>query len=154
MRCHCAAVCTWTIQGDAEQYKLSKARQEIWQVVEAADEPFTPTYVADALGKSFNTVKKTMWEMSRDGQLSATGNGRYSTVTSNPGNPSNPGANTVTKVTEVTPPASNANGHLWWEHMAEPEADFKLCIHGFPGGKDCYLCDPNHEYRKSDGAVR
>lgn len=101
-----ANVCTWTIQGDAEQYKVSKERREIWDVVETADESVTPTYVADALGKSFNTVKKLMWEMSKDGQLRSTGNGRYTTVASNPGNPSNPKgeqrAGSVTEVTEVT----------------------------------------------------
>jgi hypothetical protein len=46
-----------------------------------ADEPVTPTYVADALGKTFNAVKKTMWEMSTDGQLSSTGSGRYTVFT-------------------------------------------------------------------------
>jgi hypothetical protein len=76
-----ANVCTWTIQGDAEQYILSKARQEILHLVGMADEPVTPTYVADALGKTFNAVKKTMWEMSTDGQLSSTGSGRYTVVT-------------------------------------------------------------------------
>jgi hypothetical protein len=24
------------------------------------------------------------------------------------------------------------------------------CIHGLPGGKNCYLCDPNHPYRQSE----
>jgi hypothetical protein len=37
--------------------------------------------VADALGKTFNAVKKTMWEMSTDGQLSSTSSGRYTVVT-------------------------------------------------------------------------
>ena len=114
-----ANVCTWTIQGDAEQYKLSKARQEILHVVEMTDEPVTPTYVADALGKNFNAVKKTMWEMSRDGQLSSTGSGRYTLVTGNPGNPGNPlkGGSTspVTEVTGVTAPTEGPNSHLWHE---------------------------------------
>jgi hypothetical protein len=118
-----ANACTWTIQGDAEQYKLSKARQEILHVVEMTDEPITPTYVADALGKNFNAVKKTMWEMSRDGQLSSTGSGRYTLVTGNPGNPSNPlkGESTspVTEVTEVTAPMEGPNGHLWHEAHTE-----------------------------------
>lgn len=101
--------CTWSAQGDAEEYKISKARQEIKAKVEDADEAVTPTYVADALGKSVNTVKKTMWEMSRDGQLSSNGNGRYTSVTGNPGNrsnpgnpgnPSNPNTGPVTEVTE------------------------------------------------------
>jgi hypothetical protein len=132
-----ANVCTWTIQGDAEQYKISKERREIRQVVEEADEPVTPTYVADALGKSFNTVKKLMWEMSRDGQLRSTGNGRYTTVTGNPGNPSNPKGgertNSVTEVTEVTAPVT--------------------CLHGYPEGEGYYLCDQDHPHRK-DGDGR
>jgi hypothetical protein len=118
-----ASICTWTIQGEAEQYKLSKARQEILHIVEMTDEPVTPTYVADALGKNVNAVKKTMWEMSRDGQLSSTGSGRYTLVTSNPGNPSNPlkgdSTSPVTEVTEVTEPAGVPNGHLWHEAHTE-----------------------------------
>jgi AAA domain len=102
-----ANVCTWTVEGDAEEYKLSKARQEKRRVVEGSDGPVTPTYVADALGKSFNTVKKTMWEMSRDGQLSSTGDGRYTPVTGNPSNLGNPTTGSVTRVTEVTGAASN-----------------------------------------------
>ena len=46
----------------------------------------TPTEVADALGKSVNTVKQRLWRMARDGQL-ANSNGRYSPITHNPGNP-------------------------------------------------------------------
>ena len=121
-----ANVCTWTIQGDAEQYKISKERREIWQVVEVADEPVTLTYVADALGKCFNTVKKLMWEMSTDGQLRSTGNGKYATVTGNPKGMEH--ACSVTEVTEVTAPVT--------------------CIHGCPEGEGCYVCDPDHPYRK------
>ena len=122
-----ANVCTWTIQGDAEQYKLSKARQEILHVVETTDEPVTPTFVADALGKSFNAVKKTMWEMSRDAQLASTGSGRYTVVTSNPGNPKDrEQAGSVTSVTEVTSRVT--------------------CLHGYPEGQGCYSCDPDHPY--------
>jgi hypothetical protein len=108
-----SAVCTWTLQGSAEAYKMSKARQEVQRVVEEAGEPVTPTYVSDALGKSFNTVKKTMWEMSRDGQLSSNGNGRYTPVTGNPGNRSNPGNPVTDSVTEVT-------GGLWGSNPDKP----------------------------------
>ena len=27
------------------------------------------------------------------------------------------------------------------------------CIHGYPKGKGCYLCDPNHPYRLKEGAA-
>jgi hypothetical protein len=84
------------------------------------DEPVTPTYVADALGKNFNAVKKAMWEMSRDGQLSSTGSGRYTLVTGNPSNPHKPGSTSpVTEVTEVTAPTGGPSGHLWHEAHTE-----------------------------------
>lgn len=87
------------------------------------DEPVTPTYVADALGKNFNAVKKAMWEMSRDGQLSSTGSGRYTLVTGDPGNLSNPhkpgSTSTVAEVTEVTAPTGGPSGHLWHEAHTE-----------------------------------
>ena len=106
-----APACTWAIQGDAEEYKMSKARQEIRQVVEGAEGPVTPTYVADALGKSFNTVKKTMWEMSRDGQLSSKGNGRYTPVTGDPSNPSNPSNPITDSVTDGFWAGNPSNPH-------------------------------------------
>ena len=107
--------CTWAIQGEAEEYKMSKARQEVLSVVSDADGPVTPTYVANALGKSVNTVKKMMWEMSRDGQLASTGSGRYYTPNNgNRSNPSNPDDETVTGVTggllESNPENPHRNG--------------------------------------------
>ena len=80
-------------------------------MVDMADEPVTPTFVADALGKSFNSVKKTMWEMSRDGHLSSSGNGGYTLVTNNPGNPRE--QESTSPVTQVTEPPEEPNGHLW-----------------------------------------
>jgi hypothetical protein len=29
----------------------------------------------------------------------------------------------------------------------------KECTHGYSGGKGCYLCDPNHPYRKKEGVA-
>jgi hypothetical protein len=29
----------------------------------------------------------------------------------------------------------------------------KECGHGYPGGKDCYVCDSDHPYRNVGGAV-
>ena len=31
--------------------------------------------------------------------------------------------------------------------------NLKKCIHGHPGGKGCYLCDPDHPYRREKGGV-
>jgi hypothetical protein len=91
----------WTLAGDADEFRLSRERAEILRVLEEHGEPMTPTDVADALGKSFNTVKQRLWHMSKDGQVSAA-DGRYSTVTRNRRNRDNPDAVTVTPVTGVT----------------------------------------------------
>jgi hypothetical protein len=72
-----AEVAGWTIAGDAEEYRSAELRTAITRVLENNDEPMTPTEVAEALGKSANTVKQRMWTMSRDGQL-LNSNGRYS----------------------------------------------------------------------------
>jgi hypothetical protein len=29
-----------------------------------------------------------------------------------------------------------------------------VCIHDYPGGKNCYLCDPNHPYRVKERAMK
>ena len=28
----------------------------------------------------------------------------------------------------------------------------ELCIHDHPGGKGCYVCDPDHPYKQQEGA--
>ena len=41
-------------------------------------------------------------------------------------------------------PVHVQDGHL--DHLEE-------CGHGYSGGKGCYLCDPNHLYRKKGGTA-
>jgi RecA-family ATPase len=53
-----APACSWTLQGDADAYKMSKARREVMDIVKGASEAVTPSYVADATGKSFNNIKR------------------------------------------------------------------------------------------------
>ncbi len=67
----------WTLAGDAEEYRLSQSRAEIARTLEENDAPMTPTEVADALGKSFNTIKQRLWHMSKEGQVKAN-DGKYS----------------------------------------------------------------------------
>jgi hypothetical protein len=90
----------WTLAGDADEFRLSRERAEILRVLEEHGDPMTPTEVADALGKTLNTVKQRLWRMSKDGQVSAA-DGRYSMVTRNPRNRDNPDEVTVTSVMEV-----------------------------------------------------
>jgi hypothetical protein len=96
---------SWTLVGDAEEYRISKERQDIVRVLVEAGEPMTPKEVAELLGKPPNTVKYLMWRMSKDGQLATVGKGRYS-LTANPANPltANPDRSdeSVSAVSEVS----------------------------------------------------
>jgi hypothetical protein len=81
-----SGLASWTLMGDAEEYRVSQERQDIIRVLEESGVPMTPTEVAEILDKKVNTVKYLMWKMFKDGQLSSTGDGRYS-LTTNPANP-------------------------------------------------------------------
>jgi hypothetical protein len=100
-----AELASWTLVGDAEEYRISKERQDIVRVLEEAGEPMTPKEVAELLGKSVNAVKYLMWKMSKDGQLATAGKGRYS-LTTNLANPltANPDISdgSVSAVSEVS----------------------------------------------------
>ena len=101
----------WTLAGDAEQFRLSQARAEIVEVLEKADEAMTPAEVADALGKSYNTIKQRLWQMSKEGQVLAS-DGRYSLPNNhNRRNPHNRNPEEpVTAVTQVTHPTGDLTG--------------------------------------------
>jgi hypothetical protein len=100
-----ADLASWTLVGDAEEYRISQERQDIVRVLEETEEPMSPKEVAELLGKPPNTVKYLMWKMSKDGQLTTAGKGRYS-LTTNLANPltANPdiGDGSVSAVSEVS----------------------------------------------------
>jgi hypothetical protein len=78
------AYALWSILGEAEQYRVSKERQEVIDLLASATTPLTPKEVAAGLDKKPGAVGKLLWSMARDGQL-VTADGRYSL----PGNPGN-----------------------------------------------------------------
>jgi hypothetical protein len=132
----------WVLVGDAEEHRLSEERAEILRVLEETGQDMTPTEVADALGKSANTIKLRLWRMSKDGQLVSQG-GRYTSASSNPGNrvtqeESDLGY-TVTQVT-YTPGGDGTRAQV---SVADGP-----CIHDYPSGKGCFLCDPEHAARR------
>ena len=122
----------WTIVGDAEEYRMSEERKEIFGVLIEADEFLSPGEVADALGKPRNTIKQRLWRMAQDGQVENR-NGKYG-ITHNRDN----------RVTEETESGYPVTPVIGYSEGSEPIK----CIHGFAGGKGCYLCDPNHPARK------
>jgi AAA domain len=111
---------SWTLVGDAEEYRISKERQEIVRVLEEAGEPMSPKEVAEFLSKPPNTVKYLMWKMSKDGQLATVGQGRYS-LTANPANPLT--ANPVISDGSVSA-VSEVSGHTDITINEDEEAEF------------------------------
>ncbi len=122
----------WTIVGDADEYRISEERKAIIRVLVEAGEFLSPGEVADALGKSRNTIKQRLWRMAQDGQVENR-NGRYG-ITHNHDN----------RVTEQTGSGYPVTAVIGYSEGSESAK----CIHGFAEGVGCYLCDPNHPARK------
>jgi len=195
--------CTWTVQGDAQTYRLNKERREIVELLEREDEAMGPKEVAEALGKDYNAVRQMMSRMHKGGQLSQEGYGKYVPARgpSHTGHSSHSAANGsgVTGVTTVTSPSHEGPRHdgvdgvqqasfsgkrdSEQKRLSDREGDVvelqtdnisssqaarsappggrqsangmtlvgtahdEECIHGFVGGKGCYLHDPEHPYR-------
>src|SRR5215203_5924415 len=127
-----AETASWTIVGDAEEYRISEERKEILGVLIEAGEFLSPGDVADVLGKPRNTIKQLLWRMAQDGQVENR-NGKYG-ITHNRDN-------RVTEETESGYPVTAVIGY-------SKGSEFVKCIHGFAEGFGCYLCDPNHPARK------
>lgn len=74
-----AEACTWTAEGDAEQFRMSKERREIVEAYEENKVPaLTPKLVASLLDKDYNSVKQLMYKMGNDDQLVSNNDGSYS----------------------------------------------------------------------------
>jgi hypothetical protein len=69
----------WTIIGDAQEHRQSKARNEIHTLLDR-EGPMTPKEVADELDQPRNTVKSTMRRMRAEGTLKGAGSGKYAVV--------------------------------------------------------------------------
>lgn len=84
-----AVTCTWTMLGDAGEYRLSEERREILDILRAADEPLPPRRIAEALNKKDGAVRKLLYTMVKAGEVDNIG-GAYRMPLS-PGNSGNAG---------------------------------------------------------------
>src|SRR5262249_33269524 len=92
----------WSLAGQAADFRISKERQEVLDMMRKAGAPLTPSKLAPLLEKKVNTVKKMLWDMAAAGQVTSLGDGHYvpssgvrsnpsnSSTSSNRSNPSNP----------------------------------------------------------------
>lgn len=122
---------TWAVMGDAEEYRRSETRHAIVKVLEEAEEPLGPKDVAELLDMPENRIKHRLYQMSKDGEVKVVSRGRYELH-----NLHNFHNHEDTKVTEVM--------EVMDSHNEGGDASPVTCIHGYPGGKGCYLCDSDH----------
>ncbi len=72
-----AEFCCWSIMGEAEEYRLSKERTDVINLLREQARPMTPSEVAPLLRKNPSTTKWLLWQMSKDAQIQGFANGMY-----------------------------------------------------------------------------
>jgi hypothetical protein len=68
---------TWTIVGDAEEYRVSQQRSAILRVLERAEEPLGPKEVAEMADAKYGATRELLSQMIMDGQVKNLGRGQY-----------------------------------------------------------------------------
>ncbi len=71
-----ATLAQWTVAGDAEDFRMSRSRLDVLNVLRAAGTMLTPTEVAAQLDKPTNSVKQLLWQMAKTGAIKST-DGKY-----------------------------------------------------------------------------
>jgi hypothetical protein len=129
---------SWALVGEAEEYRLSNERQQVLRVLRDAGMPMSPKEIAEATDKSHGSVKVLLGEMVKAGQVANPTYGKYAIPDTYPYSPYS--ANSCSADQGESKGSKRSKG--------KDEAALVTCIHGFPGGEGCYLCDPDHEYRE------
>ncbi len=68
----------WQLRGDAQEYAMSKERQEILGCL--GEEIKSPKEIAEALGKSYGNIKYLLADMFKNGQVDKVGKGKYKAI--------------------------------------------------------------------------
>ena len=137
-----ASRASWTLAGDADEYRLSQERRSLIEALGAAGGGMSPKDIAEGLGKSVGSVKVLLGEMVKAGQVSNPSYGRYHLPANAP---------------YSAYPAYSSNGD---ESKSKDSKESKrdegrasvVCVHGFAGGEGCYVCAPGHPNRNEAGS--
>lgn len=70
-----ADIASWSLMGDAEEYRRSEERRRIIELLERMDEPMYPKDIAEALEKNRSTTRVLLANMKQDDQVEDTGRG-------------------------------------------------------------------------------
>ena len=73
----------WTIMGDAQNYRQTKERQEVLDVLMNADGPLMPNQIAEKLNKKRVTISYLLNQMLKAGSISQDSYGKYISNTPN-----------------------------------------------------------------------
>jgi repressor of nif and glnA expression len=77
-----ADVASWTINGEAEEYRISERRRRILEVLGNADEALGPKEVTEILNAKgvdvkYGAVRELLSQMAKDAQVKNVGRGQY-----------------------------------------------------------------------------
>ena len=67
---------TWSILGDAEDYRRTKERDEVVQLLRSAGEALSTKEIADRLGQTHGSIRTRLSRMQKDGDV-VSADGRY-----------------------------------------------------------------------------
>jgi hypothetical protein len=70
-----AEIATWSLLGDAEEYRQSEERRKIIELLTRMGEPMSPKDISEALKKNRSTTRVLLANMKQDGQVQDTGQG-------------------------------------------------------------------------------
>jgi len=73
----------WRMLGDAENYKVSKERAEVVELLKDSEDGMSIRDIADAMGKSIGAVKMLLSRMVRDNILERVARGKYRLANNN-----------------------------------------------------------------------
>ena len=137
-----ASLASWTLAGDADEYRLSQERRSLIEALGAAGGGMAPREIAEALGKSVGSVKVLLGEMVKAGQVSNLSYGKYARPANAP---------------YSAYPAYSSNGDGKSKQSKGSKRDTEgasvVCVHGFAGGEGCYVCVPGHPNRNEEARV-
>jgi hypothetical protein len=81
--------CTWSLAGDAADYRMSEERQQVIDLLTRHRKPVKPAEAAALLGKRLGATQKLLWTMAQADQLRAA-DGAYMLPSGKPGKPVSP----------------------------------------------------------------
>lgn len=71
----------WCLLGSAEEYRVSRERQQIVEVLRQAGEPLRPKDIADSLGKKEANIRFLLTKLVQEGTVRRVGYGQYTIPT-------------------------------------------------------------------------